>query len=99
MQYPSGNLFVQKSKLLDQVREKIRFKHYSIRTEQTYTDWIRRLCILASGICVKWGWLRPGNFDAFGGGGQGVDLNPEPSAFGVVVFVQSRFDYQITFAG
>ncbi len=31
-----------KPKLLDQVREKIRLKHYSIRTEQAYTDWIRR---------------------------------------------------------
>jgi len=28
--------------LLDQVRGKIRFKHYSIRTEQAYLDWIRR---------------------------------------------------------
>jgi integron integrase len=29
-------------KLLDQVREVIRMKHYSIRTEQAYVDWIRR---------------------------------------------------------
>lgn len=29
-------------KLLDQVRAKIRLKHYSIRTEQAYTDWIKR---------------------------------------------------------
>jgi site-specific recombinase XerD len=31
-----------KPKLLDQVRQKIRLKHYSIRTEQAYVDWIRR---------------------------------------------------------
>jgi len=31
-----------KPKLLDQVRDKIRFLHYSIRTEQAYVDWIRR---------------------------------------------------------
>jgi len=31
-----------KPKLLDQVRQKIRIKHYSIRTEQAYVDWIRR---------------------------------------------------------
>jgi integron integrase len=31
-----------KTKLLDQVRETIRRKHYSIRTETTYIDWIRR---------------------------------------------------------
>jgi len=29
-------------RLLDQVRARIRFKHYSIRTEQAYTDWIKR---------------------------------------------------------
>ncbi len=29
-------------KLLDQVRAKIRLKHYSIRTEQAYTEWIKR---------------------------------------------------------
>jgi len=31
-----------KPKLLDQVREKIRLRHYSIRTEQSYLDWIKR---------------------------------------------------------
>jgi len=29
-------------KLLDQVREVIRLKHYSIRTEEAYVNWIRR---------------------------------------------------------
>src|SRR5437867_4170156 len=29
-------------KLLDQVREVARMKHYSIRTEQAYVDWIKR---------------------------------------------------------
>ena len=29
-------------KLLDQVRNRIRLKHYSIRTEETYIGWIRR---------------------------------------------------------
>jgi hypothetical protein len=28
-------------KLLDRVRDKLRVKHYSIRTEQTYLDWIK----------------------------------------------------------
>ena len=31
--------------LLDRVRERIRLKHYSIRTEQAYCDWIRRFAI------------------------------------------------------
>ena len=32
-------------KLLDRVRDKIRLKHYSIRTEQAYVDWIRRFIL------------------------------------------------------
>lgn len=32
-------------KLLDQVRDKIRIKHYSIRTEQAYVDWIKRFIL------------------------------------------------------
>lgn len=32
----------QTPKLLDQVRHRIRVKHYSIRTEETYLSWIRR---------------------------------------------------------
>src|SRR2546427_7881182 len=31
-----------KLKLLDQVREVMRLRHYSIRTEQSYCDWFRR---------------------------------------------------------
>ena len=33
---------VQAPKLLDQVRGKLRVKHYAIRTEQVYLDWIER---------------------------------------------------------
>ena len=32
----------KKPRLLDQVRDTIRRKHYSIRTEQSYIDWIKR---------------------------------------------------------
>jgi hypothetical protein len=31
-----------KPRLLDQLREKIRVKHYSFRTEQAYVDWTKR---------------------------------------------------------
>ena len=31
-----------KLKLMDQVREVLRVKHYAIRTEQAYCEWIRR---------------------------------------------------------
>ena len=32
-------------RLLARVRERIRFKHYSIRTEEAYVDWIRRFIV------------------------------------------------------
>jgi Phage integrase, N-terminal SAM-like domain len=37
-----------KKKLLDQVRDALRLKHYSYRTEETYIQWIRRY------IPMKW---------------------------------------------
>jgi len=41
----SGSFLVvpnPKLKLMDQVKEVMRLKHYSIRTERCYSDWIRR---------------------------------------------------------
>jgi len=35
----------QGKKLLDQVRESLRVKHYSYRTEDTYVEWIRRFIL------------------------------------------------------
>jgi hypothetical protein len=35
----------RKPKLLDRVREVIRLKHYSFRTEKTYVDWIKRFIL------------------------------------------------------
>jgi hypothetical protein len=32
---------LQSSRLLDPVRERIRYLHYSIRTEQAYVHWVR----------------------------------------------------------
>lgn len=32
-------------KLLDQVRDAIRLKHYAYRTEETYVQWIRRFIL------------------------------------------------------
>jgi len=36
------------ARLMDEVRRCLRLKHYSLRTEQAYTGWIRRF-ILANG--------------------------------------------------
>jgi integron integrase len=35
----------EKPRLLDQVRQRLRLKHYSIRTEQAYVAWIRRFIL------------------------------------------------------
>jgi len=35
----------RKKKLLDRVRDAIRVKHYSIRTEQAYVNWVRRFIL------------------------------------------------------
>jgi Phage integrase, N-terminal SAM-like domain len=39
---PSTAAVASSPKLLDRVRWHLRAKHYSIRTEQAYVDWIRR---------------------------------------------------------
>ncbi len=39
---PSFVASISPPRLLDQVRVRIRFKHYSMRTEQAYVDWIKR---------------------------------------------------------
>ena len=38
-----------KLKLMDQVREVLRYKHYAFRTEQTYCNWILR--VLSENVC------------------------------------------------
>ena len=40
--FPDKSTTTNPPKLLDQVRDKLRVKHYSIRTEQTYVEWIKR---------------------------------------------------------
>jgi hypothetical protein len=38
-----------KSKLLDQLKEVLRVKHYSLRTEEAYGQWVRRYLEISSG--------------------------------------------------
>lgn len=48
MSYTGGNEGVtggQQPRLLEQVRARLRVKHYSLRTEQAYVNWIRRFVI------------------------------------------------------
>ena len=44
-------------KLLDPVRDAIRLKHYSHRTEQTYVQWIRRYILFCLAPWFCWGAL------------------------------------------
>ena len=48
-------------KLLDQVRDKIRFKHYSLSTENTYVSWIKQYILLAHRVIV---WVKTGTLHA-----------------------------------
>lgn len=41
----NADTIAAKPKLLDQVRNKCRLQHKSIRTEQAYVDWIRRFIL------------------------------------------------------
>ena len=38
----SGPAEASKPKLLDQIRQLMRLRHYSLRTEEAYVGWIRR---------------------------------------------------------
>ena len=56
-----------KGKLFDQVREVLRFHHYSIRTERTYCQWIRRYLLfhrLADRSAPQRGWRHPAEMGA-----------------------------------
>lgn len=43
--FPSNAIVASSPKPLDRVRWQLRAKHYSIRTEEAYVDWIRRFIV------------------------------------------------------
>ncbi len=45
MTSPSSDSSSRPPKLLDQLRDRIRVKHYSIRTEQAYVQWVKRYLV------------------------------------------------------
>ncbi|MGH8681794.1 MAG: integron integrase [Burkholderiales bacterium] len=50
-------------RLLDRVRDRVRLKHYSIRTEQAYVEWVRRFVLFHGGRHPR--ALGPGEVEAF----------------------------------
>jgi hypothetical protein len=68
-----------KLRLLDQVREKLRVKHYSSRTEQAYLDWIKRFILFHGKVTPKpWGTARFGIYQPSGDTSEGGGIHPEP---------------------
>jgi hypothetical protein len=77
-------------KLLDQVRDRIRVKHYSIRTETQYVQWIKRFILFHNkrhpeemGVAEVEAFL---THLAVEGGV--VCFDAKPSVVGATVFVQ-----------
>jgi len=55
--FPAKAAFVianPKSKLLDQLREVMRVKHYSLRTEEAYGQWVRRFLKFHRDVAGAW---------------------------------------------
>ena len=65
-----------KPRLLDQVRDTIRRKHYSIRTEQSYIDWIKRFIYFHDKQHPR--DLNESHITAFLNGQKGGELDAEP---------------------
>jgi hypothetical protein len=50
-------------KLLDRVRDAIRARHYSIRTEEAYVGWVRRFIVFHKSVIPrKWASRRSTSF-------------------------------------
>src|SRR5262245_30179789 len=67
--FPDRPLLVPnpKARLFEQVREVMRFHHYSLRTEKTYLQWIRRYLVFhrsADKSEPHGGWRHPRDLNA-----------------------------------
>src|SRR4029453_13247342 len=89
-----------KAKLFDQIREVMRFHHYSYRTERTYSQWVRRyLTFHRQPDCSgpEGGWRHPSGsgLGATGGArrrtGGRAGAPPGPVPFPPITPSESRF--------
>ncbi|WP_427926214.1 phage integrase N-terminal SAM-like domain-containing protein [Xanthomonas citri] len=83
-------------KLLDQVRDRLWTRHYSLRAEQAYPSWVRRF-IPASSKCnlVQMAQVEVGAFlTLLGDPGTGVCGHTEPGVGGAVVSLPRRIAHR-----
>ena len=82
----------QKPKFLDQLREALRSRHYSPRTEQTYCRWVK--CYIHFHNVSHLTEMAEPEINAFlppsGGQGEGQHLDAASGAFSVAVSLSSR---------
>ena len=81
----------EKLKLLDRVRRHLQIKHYSIRTEQAYVDWIRRF-ILFHGKChpEKMGAKEIAQFLSYLASERNVSASTQNQAFSALLFLYQQ---------
>ncbi len=79
-----------KRKLMDQVKEVLRYYHYAYRTEQTYCKWILRYIRFYGGKDpykeTEWRLCREVSFPS-GRGEWGLGINPAPGIECARVFI------------
>src|ERR1700690_3587380 len=77
-----------KLKLLDQVSEVMRFKHYSIRTEETYREWIKRFILFHNKRPPReMGALEAGRFLSHLAVARPVASSTQNQAFNAILFL------------
>ncbi len=78
----------RKKKLLDQVRDKIRLKHYSLKTERSYIGWIKRYIIYHNKRHpLKMGKEEIESFLSWLAADQGVSPTTQNQAFSALLFL------------
>jgi len=78
----------RKKKLLDQVRDKVRLKHYSLKTERAYVGWIKRYILFHNKRhLVAMGKAEIESFLSWLAADQGVSPTTQNQAFSALLFL------------
>ena len=89
----------QRRKLLDRVRDVIRLKHYSLRTEESYVDWIKRFIIFHSKRHpVEMGRIEIEAFLSYLAVTRNVSASTQNQAFNAILFLYRQvLDIELDF--